>query len=31
MNNFDKKMTNLEVYVKEKILDLISQIENLRQ
>ena len=31
MNNFDKKMTNLEVYVKEKIIDLISQIENLRQ
>ena len=31
INNFDKKITNLEVYVKEKIIDLISQIENLRQ
>ena len=31
MNNFDKKITNLEVYMKEKIIDLISQIENLRQ
>ena len=30
INNFDKKITNLEVYVKEKIIDLISQIENLR-
>ena len=31
MNNFDKKITNLEVYIKEKIIDLIAQIENLRQ
>jgi len=31
MNNFDKKITNLEVYMKEKIIDLIAQIENLRQ
>ena len=30
MNNFDKKITNLEVYMKEKIIDLIAQIENLR-
>ena len=29
--NFDKKLTNIEVYTKEKIIDLISQIENLRQ
>jgi len=28
---FDKKITNLEVYMKEKIIDLIAQIENLRQ
>jgi hypothetical protein len=31
INNFDKKITNIEIYVKEKIIDLISQIENLRQ
>ena len=31
INNFDKKITNLEVYVKEKIIDLMAQIENLRQ
>ena len=31
MNNFDQKITNLEVYTKEKIIDLIGQIENLRQ
>ena len=31
INNFDKKITNLEVYTKEKIIDLIAQIENLRQ
>ena len=31
VNNFDKKILNLEVYVKEKIIDLIAQIENLRQ
>ena len=31
MNSFDKKITNLEVYMKEKIIDLIAQIENLRQ
>ena len=31
MNNFDKKITNLEIYMKEKIIDLIAQIENLRQ
>ena len=29
--NFDKKLTNIEVYTKEKIIDLIAQIENLRQ
>ena len=29
--NFDKKLTNIEIYTKEKIVDLISQIENLRQ
>ena len=29
--NFDRKLTNIEVYTKEKIIDLISQIENLRQ
>ena len=29
--NFDKKLTNLELYTKEKIIDLIAQIENLRQ
>ena len=29
--NFDKKLTNIEIYTKEKIIDLISQIENLRQ
>ena len=26
-----RKMTNLEIYVKEKIIDLMAQIENLRQ
>ena len=31
MNTFDTKITNLEVYTKEKIIDLIGQIENLRQ
>ena len=31
MNNFDRKITNLEIYTKEKIIDLIAQIENLRQ
>ena len=29
--NFDRKLTNMEVYTKEKIVDLVSQIENLRQ
>jgi hypothetical protein len=29
--NFDKKITNIEIYTREKIYDLISQIENLRQ
>ena len=29
--NFDKKLTNIEIYTREKIYDLISQIENLRQ
>ena len=29
--NFDKKLTNIELYTKEKIIDLIAQIENLRQ
>jgi hypothetical protein len=29
--NFDKKLTNLELYTKEKIIDLIAQIENFRQ
>ena len=29
--NFDKKLTNIEVYTKEKIKDLIGQMENLRQ
>ena len=27
----DKKLTNIELYTKEKIIDLIAQIENLRQ
>ena len=31
INSIDKKLTNIEVYTKEKIIDLISQIENLRQ
>jgi hypothetical protein len=31
MINFDKKLTNIEVYTKEKISDIIAQIENLRQ
>ena len=31
MNYFDKKILELEVYTKEKIIDLISQIDNLRQ
>ena len=31
MNYFDKKVVELEVYTKEKIIDLIAQIENLRQ
>ena len=31
INIYDKKITNLEVYVKEKIIDLMAQIENLRQ
>ena len=30
MNDFDKKIVELEVYTKEKIIDLIAQIENLR-
>ena len=29
--NFDKKLTNIEIYTKEKIIDLISQIDDLRQ
>ena len=29
--NLDKKLTNIELYTKEKIIDLIAQIENLRQ
>ena len=29
--NFDRKLTNMEIYTKEKIVDLVSQIENLRQ
>ena len=31
ITNFDKKLTNIEIYTKEKIIDLIAQIENLRQ
>ena len=31
ISNCDKKITNLEIYIKEKIVDLIAQIENLRQ
>ena len=31
INSIDKKLINIEVYTKEKIIDLISQIENLRQ
>ena len=31
ISSLDKKVTNIEVYTKEKIIDLIAQIENLRQ
>ena len=31
ITNFDKKLTNIELYTKEKIIDLIAQIENLLQ
>ena len=29
--NFDKKLANIELYTKEKILEILSQMENLRQ
>ena len=31
ISNIDRKLTNIELYTKEKIIDLIAQIENLRQ
>ena len=31
ISSIDRKLTNIELYTKEKIIDLIAQIENLRQ